>query len=162
MKLVPWSQVSHWRCIGCGECCKLTVQVTANEWLNLTRLYGPQLVEQDITGFYLRKTLDNLCPFLQRFPERFACGLQPMKPLACKIWPFRICDNSRYGYHDESYFKHKNGEFYVYAYPTCPGISYGKPTDEFMNRIIPEFIDIRLGLTRTQTYSTSRLRHQLY
>ena len=164
MKLVPWSQVKSWRCIGCGGCCKLTVQVTANEWLNLTRLYGPELVEQSIGGFYLRKTIGNVCPFLRRFPERFACDLQPMdiKPLACKSWPFRICDTSRYGYHDESYFKNPNGEFFVYVYPHCPGVLYGKPTEELMNKVIPEFIAIRLGQARTQIYTTSKLRHQLY
>ena len=162
MKLIPWSQVESWRCIGCGDCCKLTVQVTTKEWLDLTRLYGPELVEQSISGFYMRKTIDDRCPFLCRFSDRWICGLQPMKPLACKIWPFKICDNPRYGKPDEAYLKYKSEEFYVYAFPQCPGISYGKPSEQFVSRTLPEFIEIRLGLRRKQFYSTSRLKHTLY
>lgn len=162
MKLVPWSHIKSWACLGCGECCKLTVQVTTKEWLNLTSLYGPGLVEQNIEGFWLRKTLDNSCPFLYRFPERRVCGLQPMKPLACKLWPFRICDTAKYGMHDESLFKYKNENLYIYGYPQCPGFSYGKPTEQFMLKTLQEFIAIRLGLMREQFYSTSRLRHSIF
>lgn len=162
MKLIPWSQVKSWTCIGCGNCCKLTVQLTTQEWLDLTRLYGSALIEQSIDGFYMRKTIDGQCPFLRIFADRWICNLQPMKPLACKIWPFKILDTSRYGYHNEAYFKYKNKDFYIYAYPQCHGISYGKPSEQFAYRTLPEFIEIRLGLRREQLYSTSKLKHSPY
>ena len=96
MTLIPWSRVKSWRCIGCGGCCKFTVKITTKEWLNITRVYGYGIIRQTVDGFYLRKTNDGLCPFLLRLSGRWFCGIQYMKPLACKLWPFRILSDEVY------------------------------------------------------------------
>lgn len=85
-----------------------------------------------------------------------------MKPLACKIWPFKICNNARYGNPNGAYFQYKNEKTYIYIYPNCPGTSYGKPSEQLTQITIPEFIEIRLGLREWQLFSTSKLRHTLY
>ena len=163
MKLIPWSQMESWSCVRCSACCRhTTVQLTTQEWLRLTQLYGFGIVGHDISGFYLRKTINDQCPLLYRSINGWACGLQHSKPLACKLWPFRICGTPRFGKGNEAYFNYKNREFYIYAYPQCPGIVWGKSSKLFTYMILPEFLNIRLGLQKEQHHSTSKLSFSPY
>lgn len=158
MKLIPWSQMESWSCVRCSTCCRhTTVQLTTQEWLSLTRLYGFGIIGQDVNGLYLRKTINDQCPFLYKSVNGWVCWLQHIKPLACKLWPFRISSTPRYSRSSEACFSYKNQEFYIYAYPQCPGIVLGKPSKLLTYRILPEFLNIRLGLQREQLYSTSKL-----
>lgn len=117
------------------------------------------MVNHDIGRFTLRKTLDDACPFLLRGYSGWSCGLQATKPLACKIWPFRILSEPEYGYQDESCFEYRNKRFYVYAMPFCPGISWGRPEESFIKKTLPEFIDVRIGLQARQHFTTSRFKN---
>ena len=156
LKLIPWRSVRSWHCSGCGDCCKrYTVQITIQEWLNLPKTFGYNFVTQDLSGFYLGKTADGRCPFLWRSMGRILCGIQGMKPLACKIWPFRILDRPKYGRADEAHFNYRNRDFYVYLVPRCVGINWGKPSEHLVKIVIPEFIDVKLGLQKRQLYSTA-------
>ncbi len=158
LKLVPWGLVKYWRCVRCGACCQhTTVQLTPPEWLRLVKSYGFGIVEQNISGFYLRKTLNDQCPFLYPSVSGWSCKLQHVKPLACKLWPFRIRATPTFGDGDAAYFKYRQQEFYVYAYPQCPGLVLGKPSRLLSSKILPEFLDIRMGLQKQQVYSTSKL-----
>jgi Fe-S-cluster containining protein len=159
LKPIPWSRVKSWRCLGCGDCCKLTVQLMIKEWLNITRTYGYGIVKPSLTGLYLRKTIDGLCPFLIRSARRRFCSIQSMKPIACKIWPFKILSEPKYGKPREAYLKYRNRAFYIYVNPQCHGFVLGKPNPLFINKILSEFIDIRLGLQREPFYSTSNLAY---
>ncbi|UCH01527.1 MAG: YkgJ family cysteine cluster protein [Candidatus Bathyarchaeota archaeon] len=156
MKLIPWKQVRYWRCLCCGNGCQFTVQLTTKEWLNLIKLYGHAWVEPRIDGFYIKKIIGKRCPFLHRFSNRNLCSIQRIKPLACKIWPFKILDNPRYSSPSEAHYKSRYGEFYIYIHSYCPGIIYGKPSEQLINHVLSEFIEIRLGLIKQQIYSTSR------
>jgi Fe-S-cluster containining protein len=159
VKLVPWSHVKYWACVRCGGCCRHTiVQLTPPEWLMIVKAYGYGLVDQTLSGFYLRKTIDDHCPFLAKSLWGYACQLQHTKPLACKLWPFRIRGDSRLGYEDEAHLKYRGRDFYVYAQPQCPGIVVGTPSPWFTQTVLPEFLDIRLGLQKEQIHSTSK-RH---
>jgi Fe-S-cluster containining protein len=155
LKPLPWSAVKSWTCSRCGECCKLIVQLTTREWLDLTRQYGSMIVDQRVGGFFLRKTVDNRCPFLRMGVKGWQCGLQRSKPLACKLWPFRVLTKPKYDQPREACYDHRDKQFYVYALPICPGISWGRPSDQLAKRTIPELIDIRLGLQTRQFFSTS-------
>ena len=159
MKPLPWSSVRFWSCTRCGECCKLTVQLTTREWLDLTTMYGYGIVDQEMGGFFLRKTIDDQCPFLTRTYDGWSCRLQQTKPLACKIWPFKVLTAPKYGYQHEAYFDYKNNRYYVYAMPYCQGISWGRPEELFVKKTLPEFIDIRIGLQEKQHFTTSRFKH---
>ena len=151
--------MKSWRYIGCGGCCKFTVKITTKEWLNITRVYGYGIIRQTVDGFYLRKTNDGLCPFLLRLSGRWFCGIQYMKPLACKLWPFRIISEPKYGNSNEACFNYKDREFYIYVNLMCHGILRGRLNRIFISKILPELIEIRMGSQRKQFYSTINLAY---
>jgi len=155
LQIVPWGRIRSWSCTTCGQCCQLQVQLTTSEWLNLTRKYGYNIASQQTEGIFISKTIDGWCPFLFR-EGQCSCGLQKTKPLACRLWPFRISDYPRYGMREESCFYHRGRVFYVYGIPFCRGFRYGTPTEYFTKNVLPEFIDIRLGLQPSQIFTTAR------
>jgi len=160
---VPWSYVSSWRCIGCGVCCKgFDVVLRFNEWLSLVRTYGVGVTTTSINKFYLGKKPDGSCSFLASSGGIWFCGLQNMKPLACKLWPFKVTDKPKYGNPNEALFDFRGRKVYVYIDPTCPEIRWGKPTIQMVHGIIPEFIEIALGLREKQYFSTSIELYDLY
>lgn len=156
MKFIPWRRVKSWQCLGCGDCCRYTVQLSVKDWVNITRTYGYGMAIQSIGGFYIRKTVDGLCPFLIKSRHRHFCSIQHMKPIACEIWPFKILIEPKYGHSNEAYFTIRNQDFYIYVNPHCHGIVWGKPNTSFINQTLTEFINIRLGFQRKQHYSTSK------
>ncbi len=153
---IPWSRVESWSCSGCGEiCCSSSlIPLTPWEWANLAQLYGAEVAEFRLDGLYLRKKLDGNCGFLYPSPGRSLCALQRMKPLACKLWPFKIGRRPTYGYAEEASFPFKGWRFYVYLDPACRGVTLGKPNLQLAGRVIPEFIEIALGRREKQVYST--------
>ena len=155
MKPLPWRSVKSWTCIRCGECCSLTVQLTMREWIHLTRRYGDIISAQNLGGFFMRKTINDNCPFLSKASKGFLCGLQIRKPLACKLWPFRVLSEPKYGGFNEAVFDYRNERFYIYVIPNCLGITWGRPTEWFTKKALPEVIDIKLGLLGKQHFSTS-------
>ena len=160
LRPLPWSAVKSWTCTRCGECCQLVVQLTVQEWLNLTRKYGYAIVDQDIGGFFLRKTIEGICSFLWRTYNGWQCSLQREKPLACKLWPFKILAEPKYSRPEEAVYNYLNNRFYIYAIPNCPGFSWGKPSEEFVKKTLPEFIEIQLGFRERQRFSTAPLHSQ--
>jgi len=134
----------------------LQVQLTTGEWLNYGQTYGHNLIGEGIDGFYIRKTLENWCPFVYRQTAGTQCSLQHTKPLACRLWPFRMANHPTLGNEEAARFPHRNNIYYVYVVPFCRGITYGRPTESFAKYVIPEFLDMRLGLRREQNYSTRK------
>ncbi|MCJ7634646.1 YkgJ family cysteine cluster protein [Candidatus Bathyarchaeota archaeon] len=161
MNIIPWGRVHNWSCIRCSECCQLKVQITTAEWLGLTRTFGYNIISQETDGFFLNKALDGWCPFLFKSNPP-SCGLQKTKPLACELWPFRISEYPRYGMEEEANFHHRGRVFYIYAIPYCRGFRYGTPTEHFTKNVLPEFVDVRLGLKRSQVFSTGNYHSQRY
>ncbi len=135
----------------------MQVQLTTSEWLNYGQTYGHSFIGEGVDGFYIRKTLDNWCPFLYRQPADRFCSLQQTKPLACRLWPFRVTNQPTLGNEEAARFQHRNSIHYVYVVPFCRGITYGRPTEFFAKYVIPEFLDMRLGLRREQYHSTRKL-----
>jgi len=163
MMPVPWTNVNSWRCTGCGICCnRFEVVLKFNEWLKLVQTYGAGVTNAGLSKFYLGKRADGSCVFLTASTNACLCGLQNMKPLACKLWPFKISDTPRYGEAREAAFDYQGRRLYVYIDPFCPEILYGKPSATMMHRVIPEFIEIALGLREKQFYSTATPLYDLY
>jgi len=155
MMPVPWRYINSWRCNGCGICCKkYDVVLKFSEWLRLVQIYGAGVTSVDINKFYLGKRADGSCIFLTSSNQIHLCGLQNMKPLACKLWPFKILDKPRYGRPSEAIFDYNGRRFYVYVDPFCPEILYGRPSPTMLYKIIPEFIEIALGAREKQFYTT--------
>ncbi|MEM1514543.1 MAG: YkgJ family cysteine cluster protein [Candidatus Bathyarchaeia archaeon] len=149
-----------WHCNGCGLCCKeFEVVLTFNEWLNITKIYGVGVTKAELNKLYLGKRSDGSCIFL--YPGlngKWLCGLQHIKPLACKLWPFKVLSKPKYGHPSEALFEYLDQKFYVYVDPFCIGIHWGEPTTELIYKIIPEFIEIALGFRKNQFYSTMMIK----
>lgn len=158
---IPWKYVESWNCIACGVCCKgYQVVLGFNEWVNLIRKYGVGVTTPGISKFYLGKKGDGTCIFLTKFYDTWLCGLQNMKPKACKLWPFKILSGPEFGRPNEAGYKYKDRNLFVYVDPACIGIRWGKPTQEFTYKTLTELIEIALGLREKQYYSTSRMPYR--
>ena len=91
MQFVPWQNVADWHCKACGYCCKLySVVLGFPEWLNISKSFGIETTVTGLDRFYIKRTSDGSCGFLCNKTNTYYCGLQGMKPEACKIWPFKV------------------------------------------------------------------------
>ena len=159
---LPWSYVNLWRCIGCGLCCiNYDVVLNFDEWLRIVQRFGVGATRAGLNKLYLGKKPDGSCIFLSRIDGKYVCTLQDMKPIACKLWPFRILNWPKHGKAREALFNYKGRRLYVYIDPSCPGIRWGKPSSIMVNHVIPEFIEIALGIRKKQVHSTGRLLYSL-
>lgn len=155
---IPWRYVGSWNCVACGMCCKgYQVVLGFNEWVDIIRKYGVGVTQPSVSKFYLGKKDDGTCIFLTKLYDTWLCGLQDMKPKACKLWPFKVLSRPRFGRPSEAGYKYRDRDFFVYADPACVGIRWGKPTQGFTYKIVPELVEIALGLCEKQFYSTSRI-----
>jgi Fe-S-cluster containining protein len=161
MNPVSWRNVKSWSCVECGMCCKdYHVVLNFSEWVNIIRNYGVETTIPSVSKLFLGKNSDGTCRFLTCMGDSCFCGLQYMKPLACKIWPFKIFDKPKFGRPDEALYRCRNNDFYVYVDPVCMGLSWGKPAPEFKYRTLPEFIDVAVGLRKHQLHSTSKIQYR--
>jgi Fe-S-cluster containining protein len=161
MMPVPWRCVESWNCIACGLCCHgYKVVLRFSEWVHIIRKYGMGVTQPGLSKFFLGKKGDGTCIFLSKVLNAWFCGLQSMKPRACKLWPFKIFSRPKFGRSNEAIYKHQDKDLFVYADPACIGIRWGKPMQEFTYRILPEFVEIALGLQEKQYYSTSKILYR--
>ena len=153
---LPWSCVNSWYCSRCGLCCKeFEIVLRFDEWLNLVSRYGMGVTKAGVDRLYLGKKSDGTCMFLYGYQGGWLCGLQPTKPMACKLWPFKISNKPRFGRPREAEFNYHGRRFYVYVDPYCPEIRLGNPSDRLARQVIPEVIEIASGSFIKQAYSTS-------
>ena len=159
MRPVPWTYVNSWRCIACGICCKeYDVALRFNEWLNIVKTYGVEVTVPGLNKMFLKRRSDGSCVFLRKVGNLWICSLQnSLKPQACKLWPFKIYTYPRYGQERQAIFKYNGKKFYIYIDPNCIGIRWGKPSQGFIEKTIPEFIKIALGYNQIQRYSTANV-----
>jgi hypothetical protein len=83
-----------------------------------------------------------------------------MKPVACKLWPFKILDRSRFGSPNEALYNYGDRRLFVYVDPWCRGIRWGNPTQGFMGKTMTELVEIALGMREKQYYSTSKMSYR--
>jgi Fe-S-cluster containining protein len=158
---LPWRNVKSWNCVECGMCCRdYHVVLNFSEWVNIVKNYGVDATIPSIGKLFLGKNSDGTCHFLTRNGDNCFCGLQYMKPLACKIWPFKIFDKPKFGSPDEALYAYRNNSLYIYVDPGCMGLSWGNPSPEFKYRILPEFIEVAVGLRKKQLHSTSKIQYR--
>ena len=80
-----------------------------------------------------------------------------MKPMACRLWAIKISDKPRYGKPNDAVYNYGGRRLFVYVEPSCPGLRWGKPGEEFARATLGEFVNLALGQCKRQFYSTSRL-----
>lgn len=159
MQNLPWSEVSSWRCNSCGICCKhYTVVLGFPEWLNIIKNFGIEYTAPTISKFSMRRRLDGTCVFLHKVVDSSFCSLQHMKPQACKLWPFKVLSKPKFGSASRAAYHYQAQKLFIYADPVCPGLRRGAPTREFAHSVIPEFIEVALGVRQKQLKTTSLLR----
>lgn len=153
---VPWRYIESWNCLTCGTCCKgFQVVLDFPEWISIVKTYGVDFTQPGISRFYLKHKTDGTCAFLFNNYGNWLCSLQHMKPMACKLWPFKISDRPKYGRPGEAAYNLTSMRLFIYADPSCPGLRWGNPTLEFARTTLPEFIDLAIGTQKKQFYSTS-------
>jgi Fe-S-cluster containining protein len=156
MQFVPWQNIADWHCKACGHCCKLySVVLSFPEWLRLTKTFGVEATVAGIDRFYIKRVDGGSCAFLCNEANNYYCGLQNMKPEACKIWPFKVLSEPRYGEANSAAYDYRGIRFYVYGDTMCSGLRYGAPTWDFKHTTIKEFTEIALGVREVQ-YKTTR------
>lgn len=155
MQFAPWRYIADWKCIACGECCKLySVVLNFHEWLKIVKKYGVEQTASGLDKLYIKRKDDGSCAFLCQFSNTYMCGLQNMKPQACKLWPFKILTKPKFGNANEAAYDYGGSTFFVYADSMCNGLIYGKPKWEFANLTLKELIQIALGV-RSEQYKTT-------
>jgi hypothetical protein len=158
MQFIPWQSISDWHCKACGYCCKLyTVVINFPEWLNIVQRFGVGTTVTGLDRLYIKRCSDGTCGFLCNSSNKYYCALQNMKPEACKIWPFKVLTEPKYGQANEAVFDYGKTKLYVYVDNMCSGLRYGVPTWDFRYRIVPEFAEIALGVRNVQHYATGRV-----
>jgi Fe-S-cluster containining protein len=156
MAPLPWKQLNSWFCQACGLCCRdNTPLLTTLEGIRFSKKFGG-VIEPCVRGFILKKGSDGRCVFQYYSGQRWLCSIQGMKPQACKLWPFMVCRDPTYGRAGEALYAYADDSLYVYVNAGCGGINYGIPSHEYISKIIPEFIEISLGLHNRQFFSTHR------
>jgi len=158
MEPVPWRRVKSWNCITCGICCKeFDVILGYWEWTNILKNFGVGAVKPTVARLCLGKKSDGTCVFLYNSYGSWLCGLQRNKPQSCRLWPFKIYEQPKYGRNSEAIYRYGDRDFFVYVDPFCRGLTWGIPTRRFMDETLTEFIELALGRCKKQFYSTGRL-----
>lgn len=156
MQYVPWQYVADWKCISCGDCCRLySVVIDFAEWLGIVKNYGVEHTVSCLDKLYISKKNDGSCSFLNNSSNVSFCRLQHMKPRACKIWPFKVLSKPRHGYPRESLYLYRGRQLFLYADPMCKGLRLGKPTFEFANFTLMEFVEIAAQIRNNQLRTTA-------
>lgn len=155
MQLVPWRRIADWKCIACGDCCKLySVVLNFSEWLKIVKTFGVEQTVSSIDKLYIKRRADGSCAFLCNYSNAYLCGLQYMKPRACQLWPFKVLAEPKHGITKEAEFDYSGNRLFVYADSMCRGLTYGIPSWEFANQTLKEFVEIALGIRREQYKTT--------
>jgi Fe-S-cluster containining protein len=155
MQFIPWQQISDWRCVSCGNCCKeYSVVIDFREWLGIVKTYGVEFTASTLSKFFVKREKDGSCAFLNNGSRTCSCGLQHMKPRACQLWPFKVCSGPVYGFQNEALYLYRDKPVFIYADHNCRGLTFGRPTAEFFNLKLAEFVEIAAGIRSRQLRTT--------
>ena len=155
--LIPWTEVSSWSCVACGNCCNgYKVPLKTEEYAKVAQTYGTGVLEFGMGRVFLKNGRGNRCVFQRPTVGRWICSLQGMKPMACKLFPFRIHSKPVYKRGDTSAYQYRGRRFHVYMDPACGGIKIGSPTTRFRDEVLPEMVRIGMGERVKQKFTTSR------
>lgn len=159
MQYVPWKYIADWKCTSCGDCCRLySVVIDFGEWLRITKNYGVEHTASGLSKLFINRRSDGSCTFLNNGSSTCLCGLQHMKPKACQLWPFKVLSRPQFGYPSEALYLYRGKPLFVYADPMCRGLRLGRPSFEFANYTVEEFVEIAAGIRSNQFRTTAGIR----
>ena len=70
---------------------------------------------------------------------------------------FKIFSTPKFSNLKEALYEYKNKNLFIYVDISCPGLTFGRSTQDFKYRILPEFIEVAAGLRENQCHSTSKI-----
>lgn len=73
------------RCLRCGECCKLKVKLTEGEIKKIKEFTG----RKDFYEGIIMKRINGKCIFLECKDNKTYCRIENIKPKVCKDFPFK-------------------------------------------------------------------------
>jgi hypothetical protein len=156
MQYIPWQNIADWHCKACGYCCKLySVVLGFTEWMQVAKTFGMETTVAGLDRFYIKRASDGSCAFLCNHTNNYYCGLQNMKPEACKLWPFKVLSEPKYGEPKQAAYDYGGIRLYIYGDTMCSGLRCGTPTWDFRYTTIKEFTELALGVRQVQ-YKTTR------
>jgi Fe-S-cluster containining protein len=126
------------------------------EFVKVANSFGSDKLEYGVGKVYIKVRPDRRCFFHAASSGRWICTLQGIKPIACKLFPFRIQKEPIYKRGDNSQIKIFGKTYHIYLDPVCRGIEYGRPSQRFLGKVVPEIVTIGLGVAQKQRYSTSK------
>ncbi len=157
-RFVPWRQIAGWRCCSCGSCCKdYSVVLNFPEWVQILQAFGAQATVAGRDKLFIKRVNDGSCTFLCHFNGNYLCALQNMKPNACKIWPFKVLSEPKFGDPNLAAFDFAGKKLFIYADSNCGGLRYGNPSWEFSTLTLREFAGIALGICGRQSSTTGNI-----
>jgi len=160
MQYIPWKYIADWKCTSCGDCCRLySVVIDFREWLGIIKNYGVEHTASGLSNLFINRKSDGSCVFLNNGSNIGLCGLQHMKPKACQLWPFKVLPRPQFGHSSEASYVYRGRPLFVYADPMCRGLRLGRPTFEFANYTVGEFVEIAAGIRSNQLRTTAGIRY---
>ncbi|MEM2082571.1 MAG: YkgJ family cysteine cluster protein [Candidatus Bathyarchaeia archaeon] len=157
-RLLPWKKVRDWFCSACGECCKhFEVQLSPYELARISSFGAASRIRFEHGRIYLSKRQDGRCAFQEWAMGLWICSLADRKPTLCKLWPFHVFNRPSYGRGEQAEYGYEGRRLYIYVNSHCPNVTLGRPTERLTTLVLPEVLDIALGKSSSQRYSTSWL-----
>ncbi len=127
-----------------------------DEYVRVASMYGQDVLEFGVGKAYLKVGSDQRCVFQRPSMGRWVCTLQAVKPMACKLFPFRVYSKPVYSRGDNSAYVFGGRTFHVYLDQACQGVVPGKPNERFVNEVLPEVVGIGMGIAHKQRLTTSK------
>jgi len=142
---VPWKDISGWKCIRCGQCCReYIVSLSYYEALILALKHNAPIIKMK-NKYYLMPRADGSCPFLTKIGSVAYCRIYYERPTVCKLYPFYVSNRPVYGKASRAEIIKDGETYYVYVDKVCRGVNRSKNIEE----VVRYYIELWKRYTKT-------------
>jgi len=156
MRLISWKKVKSWKCITCGECCNcFNIPLKSIEYARMIKIFGNEILDFNKYPVkrFLKRRENGRCIFQYYLAGKWICKIQQIKPIVCKIFPFSISKSNN----KKALYIYKGNPYNINLKRSCKGIKLGKPSNEFIYKILPKAIELSLNPEKSHHTLTSHL-----
>ncbi|MCD6369005.1 MAG: YkgJ family cysteine cluster protein [Thermoproteales archaeon] len=145
---VGWREVSGWRCLRCGRCCKeYLVDLAPGEAVYYALKYGPVVMVYRGKSYLLMKE-DGSCIFLRKIGDEAYCTIYHDRPRVCRIYPFYVRTTPLKNKGDTALVLYKGKKIYVYVDKKCPGVNTEDNIENLLKGVLRTWLNLFVGRTR--------------